>query len=139
MSADALLQDALRRMTRLQSDPTIAGVSYGVPEWDARLWRLGREWMPPAPGPHHRGSRSCDVYVATQVYEIGGHTALLGDLVRARPHAEAHLIVTDVLGQNPPPLQEVFVARLGVPRERITVLDEPTLEAPRGAGRSWRG
>ena len=131
---DAELDRYMRSMTRIQTDPTMGGLALGAREWDWRLYQMGRAWVdrafssgetiappPPAPRP-----RPLDVYLASQVYELGGHTGLIGDCVRALEDAEARVIITDLFGVNSSPLSDLIVDRLGVDRQQITVVPGPT-------------
>jgi len=131
-SLESTLRDLHCRMTRLQAHPAVGAPALAVPEWDRLLWRIGRDQVAtrrPALSqdlaPARRPAR--DVYLATQVYEIGGHTALIGDMVRARPAADASIIVSNLLEQNPPTVPDVIVSRLGVPSARVRVLPGPSL------------
>ncbi|MCC7180567.1 MAG: hypothetical protein IT177_19465 [Acidobacteria bacterium] len=128
---DRELRELSSLMQQLQSRPGLGSRPLGVPEWDWRLWRMGRECLaqggascPAAPeaGP----GRVRDVYLATQLYDIGGHTALIGDFVRALGHESAHVIVTDLLGQNPTPVPEQIVSRLGLSSSQVTVVAGPS-------------
>lgn len=127
-------------MSSLLAAPGLSGRALGVPEWDAALHRLGREWMASSslewPAPDAAAStRSRDVYLATQLYETGGHTALIGDFVRALDGDDgsggrgtgrrSHLILTGP--QDPFPLQPAIARRIAIPADRITLLTGSTL------------
>ncbi len=71
------------------------------------------------------GANPRDLYLATQVYQDGGHTALIGDFVRALGSENAHVILTDPLA-NPLPLPDAILSRLGVPTHRVSVLTGAT-------------
>lgn len=129
---EAAVQHLYDAMTRLQAPPSVAAPAPGEPDWDLQLRRLGRQRLAhigslPADPPLASAGRPRDVHLATQVYEIGGHTALIGDTVRARADADAYVIVTNLLDQNPPPVPDVIVARLGVHPDRVTVLQGPSI------------
>lgn len=128
---DRELRELASLMQQLQSRPGLGSRPLGVPEWDWRLWRMGRERLahrPPSPrealdpGPR----RVRDVYLATQLYDIGGHTALIGDFVRALGRESAHVVVTDLLGQNPAPVPDVIVSRLALSSGQVTVVAGPS-------------
>lgn len=140
--------DDLRRlqeqMQRLQAQPALGARSLGVPEWDWALWRIGRGWLAAHAGARRTSvttdltaaAHTRDVYLATEVYEFGGHTALIGDFVRAldgpSEHGVAqgessHLILTDVYGQTSSSVPDVLQSRVALPAARITVLAGPSL------------
>lgn len=130
---DSELGQFVSLMAQLQAQPGLGSRALGVPEWDWRLWRMGREHLarrapsPEAePPPAILTSPVRDVYLATQIYDVGGHTALIGDFVRALGNASAHLIVTDLFGQNSSPVPEVVVSRLGLPASQVSVLPGPS-------------
>ncbi len=61
---------------------------------DGLCLTIGRD-VPPdrrRSGPRHPGIDETVVYVVTDLYEAGGHTRLLEDLIRARPDAEHVLL-----------------------------------------------
>lgn len=137
MGDEAAFEPAVQRlydaMTRLQAPPSVGATTLGEPDWDLRLHHLGRQRLgrlgfQPAEPPRPGARRERDVHLSTQVYEIGGHTALIGDTVRARADADAYVIVTNLLDQNPLPVPDVIVSRLGVPADRVTVLPGPSIE-----------
>ncbi len=109
----------------------------GTPEWDAQLWAIGREWLA-AERPEARAAAHADgpdVYLATQLYADGGHTALIGDFVRALDPARgpgqpagasSRLILTGMLGPDPFPLPDAIQSRVVLPADRVTIVDGPT-------------
>ena len=130
---DSELAQFTALMQQLQAQPAIGARPLGVAQWDWRLWRMGREWLARPASAHageHGGADGAaaahDVYVATQIYEIGGHTALIGDFVRALGHGSAHVVVTDLFGQSPAPVPDAIVSRLGLPADHVSVLPGPS-------------
>lgn len=115
------------RMRRLHQQPGVGSVGLGVPAWDARLWQLGREWLEASP-PSSDGTASYgpDVYLATQVYEVGGHTALIGDCVRALA-TPAHLVLTALTPEAPACVSPVVLDRLALPASCVTMLPGPSV------------
>jgi hypothetical protein len=116
-------------MRRLQSRPGLGSRAFGVPEWDWELWRMGRSWLAAHSGdldarPDDADQRP-DVYLATHVYELGGHTALIGDFVRAldRP---AHLVLTDLSTSPSSTVSAKILARVGLSASSVTVLPGPS-------------
>lgn len=128
---NAVLSDYLERMRLLHRQPELGRRALGVAGWDWRLWRAGREWLrqnPVAPGPAP-ATAGGDVYLATQIYAQGGHTALIGDFVRVLDGAgggNSHVIVTNIIGHNKQSVAENIRHRLGVPPGNIVVLDGPS-------------
>ncbi|MDQ6914016.1 MAG: hypothetical protein M3128_14205, partial [Verrucomicrobiota bacterium] len=69
-----------------------------------------------------------DVYLATQLYVDGGHTALIGDFVRALGQEKtARLILTNIENLNPAPLPETIRSRLAVAPKNISILTGESL------------
>jgi hypothetical protein len=130
------LSNLAQAMVRLQSEPATGGPGMGVAEWDFWLWRLGRRRLAalgvtpglrPAAGDREAGGSSIrDVYLATQVYADGGHTALIGDFIRALGGENAHVILTDIGHGNPRPLPDSILSRMNLPADRVTLLAGPT-------------
>jgi hypothetical protein len=120
-------------MSRLHARTPLRSWALGVAEWDWRLWRIGREWIARYGEMPDRFSDSehpgADVYLATQVHEHGGHTALIGDFVRALASGSPHLVVTDAHEHSDATIPETVRSRLGLPASAITVLRAPSLAA----------
>jgi hypothetical protein len=120
-------------MSRLHARTPLRSWALGVPEWDWRIWRIGREWIARHGETVDRSSDSerpgADVYLATQVHEHGGHTALIGDFVRALAGSSPHLVVTDVHEHSDDTISDAVRARLGLPASAITVLRAASLAA----------
>src|ERR1017187_797555 len=113
-------------MTRLHARAGLGSRALGVPEWDWQLSRIGRGWLAAhddsqpqlQSNDHEPGyARRPDVYLATQVYDLGGHTALIGDFVRAldgtptageQAGASSTLILTDLYKLNSAPVSEAI-------------------------------
>jgi hypothetical protein len=89
-----------KRFKRLANSPETQGLIYGFPKADAICQEIGaraREGM--KRDFEERGSLDnrrtpVDVYIVSRIYETGGHTALIGDLVRAGGQREPHLLCT---------------------------------------------
>ncbi len=130
-----VLDQAYNHLHRFDTVPALGTMALGVQKWDARLWRMGGEYLatltsrsmsslelPAGQGP--------DVYLATQAYKAGGHTPLIGDFVRAldaHQGAASQLIITNIHGENPAPLPEAIRCRLCIPSVNITILQGPSL------------
>lgn len=126
------LDNLLQRMLRLQAQPGIGKKALGVADWDRDLWQMGRTWLKS----HGCDSTSSsfpmggDLYLATQLYANGGHTALIGDFVHALGAGGMHsrLILTDINTRCPHPLPAEIIERVGLPAENITILAGPSLD-----------
>lgn len=117
-------------MKALHARPGLGRRALGVPDWDARLHMLGKQWVLEHPGNFQGpGAREGDVYLATQLYAAGGHTALMGDFVRALGSRNPHVILTNLLGHNKSNVSEKILQRLGVPGENVRILTGPEPEA----------
>ena len=133
-SADwgASLEECQKEQRRLCAQPGLGARALGLRECDWTLWRIGREWLKG----HNSALRTTisapsgpDVYLATTLYPAGGHTALIGDFVRAlnSKAKSAHLILTNVNGTNSLPLSEEIRSRTEIPAVGITSLEEGSL------------
>jgi len=127
------LERVQKEVRRIQNKPTLAGIALGLPHLDRDAWRHGRSRLAAhgvSQSPAERSFQGPDVYLCTQVYNQGGHTALIGDFVRARRlHSpRPHLIVTAAGSQQPVPIDAAIQARTGIPDTRTTVLNEGSLD-----------
>ena len=102
---------------------------------DHQLWKHGRAWLDEhGGGSGDISSRTAgegpDVYLASHVYNHGGHTALIGDFVRARPDhaASAHLVLTNASSKEPSEFTPEILARIGIPADRTTNLKGGSLD-----------
>jgi hypothetical protein len=135
-AVDREVRDMARAMEKLQAEPTLGGPGMGIAEWDWRLWRLGRRCLaslgvPPfaasvGGAASGQGAGPRDVYLATQVYADGGHTALIGDFIGALGGENAWAILTDLGNGNPRPLPETILSRMKLPADRVILLDGPS-------------
>ncbi len=137
---DAVLEHLRHKLARVTAEPGIGTNAVGVPDWDRQLWHRGRKWIDSNSGRITQsasppGGRKNDVYLATQVAADSGSTPLIGDFVRALadesgtipPGSASHLIMTNIVGENPPPLAESVRERPGVPAANIIVLEDGSL------------
>ena len=128
---NVILEDYLERMWGLHRQPELGRRALGAAGWDWQLWQAGRELpgqYPKVDGPTP-ATAGCDVYLATQIYAQGGHTALIGDFVRALDGDEggrSHVVATNIHGHNKPNVAENVRHRLGLPLDHITILDGPS-------------
>lgn len=131
----ATLDKCQKELHRWRAQPGLGARALGARECDWALWRMGREWIAAhdAEMCHRAETASAgfgpDVYLATQLYPDGGHTALIGDFVRALDSKEerAHLILTNIDGLNSSPLSGKIRSRTGIPADNITLLDGRSL------------
>jgi hypothetical protein len=133
---DVPLEERGTAMRALAAHPAVGRLGVGVPAWDAEIWRAGRRWWRQHAaavdalalgGPSLAGSGG-DVYLATELYEDGGHTGLIGDCVRALD-APAHVVLTDLHGGHRDGVSPRIVERLGVEPAAVSVLSGPGLDA----------
>jgi hypothetical protein len=137
---EEFLLGTIQKIRDIQRQPGVGGLALGLREHDWQLWRLGQEWLerhetrtlgvPLAA----RGGYGPDVFLATQLYQNGGHTALIGDFVSAlTPTAEGEpppqVILTNAFHENGETLPETIRVRTGVAAENAHILRGPTLEA----------
>ncbi len=113
------------KMKRCRAVAGLGVKAIGFPELDEKLWRLGRELISETKSVQGNGP---DVYLATQVYADGGHTALIGDFVRALgDEKNTKLILSDLENTNSLPLPEAIRSRLAIVPENISILTGETL------------
>lgn len=127
-----LLQTQIRL---LQKAPGLGTLACGWQRGDDRISAIGRQWLDDGdlkieaskvpPGP--------DVFVATTLYPVGGHTALIGDFVRAlaeiTPGAPSpQLVVTNSNVEHIAPLAPETAARTAIEPGKIDILPGPELE-----------
>ncbi len=125
-----LLECARAAQHRVSMLPGLGRMAIGLRRWDTALLRMGREWLAdhPNPDPPNESSAAGDVYLATQIFPAGGHTALIGDFVRALASPRApHLILTNLNAANSAPLEERIWRRTEIPPENITLLLGPSI------------
>ena len=135
LTLDETLDVYRAAMHELQADPTRGGPAIGVADWDVGLYRLGQSLLAD-PGPAHavplRSGRCRQVYLASHLYDIGGHTALIGDMVSALG-PDACVIVSQMMGTEPGRLPSAIQARLRLPADRVIALPGPS-----SADRCWQ-
>lgn len=133
---DVPLEERGTAMRALAAHPAVGRLGVGVPAWDAEIWRAGRRWWRQHAaavdalalgGPSLAGSGGV-VCLATELYEDGGHTGLIGDCVRALD-APAHVVLTDLHGGHRDGVSPRIVERLGVEPAAVSVLSGPGLDA----------
>jgi hypothetical protein len=115
---------------RLTHQTPLGQKGLGVIYADRELWRIGGEWLAA-----HRAPRSddgdSDVYVATNIYKGGGHTALIGDFVRALSTDGAvggpKLIISNTSGHSSAAIDEDAQARSGILASNTVRLRGPSL------------
>jgi hypothetical protein len=99
-------------------------LNFGSPMIDDLCLRAGarmRETITIDPSSKTSARRSPfpDVYLASELYAQGGHTAVIGDFIRATPARPACLLVNDI--ENRSEVTEHILARLGLPRSNVLV------------------
>lgn len=97
------------------------GKIYSFPEGDHLCREIGRRFIEhgaaiPATPP----ARPLDIYLASEIYQHGGHTALIGNYVNNSPHHDAKLLLTNP-DNNPIKLKEATYARVALPKEAVSV------------------
>lgn len=98
-------------------------LSFGAVAVDELCLLVGRRWLethrPDRKGPA-APSGPCDLYVASALYDSGGHTALLGDFVRATSARRAVLAVTN-LANTPGGLPPAVLQRAALTPSQVEV------------------
>lgn len=80
-------------------DPRLGRRGVGVPEADSLLRTFAAE-LPVLAGSRNEGNDGPNLFLATQIYKDGGHTGLIGDMVRAIT-GPARLLITNAHGHHP--------------------------------------
>lgn len=115
---------------------SLASLPLGWQKADQILTRLGQEWLaknaPDSDASAAANENGPDVFVASLLYPIGGHTALIGDFVRAlaaiSPAAPPpHLIITNCHGEQAPSLSPEIMERVAIGSGKIDILPGPEL------------
>jgi hypothetical protein len=109
--------------------PKLGAMACGWKEGDEKLLSLGRECLAFGPQKPAASAQGPDVFIATALYRIGGHTALIGDLVRAlaqiSPETSPRLIVTNANEEHTGALTPEIIARTAVDPDKIDMLPGP--------------
>lgn len=123
---NAIFAECQKELHRIAALPGLGNRALGVRECDWKLWRIGREWLAGQAEPRTGAKQAgADVYLATHLYVDGGHTALIGDFVRALDAGagNSHLILTNLHLLNSQPLAEEIRARVALPAAQIHFLE----------------
>ena len=120
-------------MRVLHETPGLGTQAFGWQKGDKIVSSIGQAWLDEHSarfGARKDGPPGPDVFIATTLYPNGGHTALIGDFVRAlaeiAPHSpRPHLIVTNCNLEHREPLAPATVLRAAIDRDRIDVLRGP--------------
>jgi hypothetical protein len=130
-----LLSQARAHVHSLQRQPGLKQSALGLPRYDWQLWRLGRERLDrlgnsSAGNTSQRLKRGPDTFLASQLYQDGGHTALIGDFVTALTGTGEypHLVLTNIYGNHDEPLADRIRLRTGILPENVHILPGPSLE-----------
>ncbi|HEX8372848.1 MAG TPA: hypothetical protein VF585_08720 [Chthoniobacterales bacterium] len=124
------LEGALRILLQAMTDyqlPTceVRGFTAAMPALDVVCQEIGRRLLSPASSTVRKNTARRDVYLATEIYAVGGHTALIGDYVGNSPGREAILLLSNAVGS---PLAGASAAgRTGIPSERIEICPHESL------------
>lgn len=117
-----LLSKAIREA--LAAEDETKGVIFGLRWADALCARVGARSLTrrsPARPFSRAGERPpLDVFVASELYRDGGHTAVIGDFVRATPERKHLLLLTDV-DRHCPDLDEPVLRRTGLTTDEFAV------------------
>ncbi len=125
--ADAALRHLVDGFTALLSPSSpVHREAIGWSPADDLCRRIGASL--PASPPPLPDVGDLDLYVATQLYPGGGHTAVIGDFVQATPSGNTALLLTRTveghIHPEPTPPPEV-IARTGIPLDRVFACPQP--------------
>ena len=103
-------------------------ICFGDAEVDELCLLIGRRWLE-THRPDRKGvspSRLSDLYIASTLYESGGHTPLIGDFVRSTPARRAFLALTNLANQ-PGGLSENILRRVALKPSQVEVCEKINL------------
>jgi hypothetical protein len=105
---------------------------FGSPELDALCGQIGRQIaatdrFAPASGSERNGAPT-DVHIASELYETGGHTPLIGDFISASAGRRAIVLVTNI-DNRIKHISPLILSRLGLEESQVCLCPEPTLAA----------
>jgi hypothetical protein len=95
---DAAYRLLMRFVVNVNALPAAAGAVWESEELDAWCGKLAR-LLPDGASFMARGEpvdASAQVYVITELYEVGGHTGVVRDFIRMQPERQHHLLLTDI-------------------------------------------
>lgn len=104
-------------------------LSFGAAEVDDLCLLVGRRWLEmhrPEPRTAAAPSRPCDLYIASDLYDNGGHTALIGDFIRSAPGRRPVLAVTNLANQ-PGGFPETILRRVALEPSQVEVCQSTSL------------
>ncbi len=129
-SALRCISGTMLRAIELSSERQI--VCLGSAELDDLCVHVGKEMASRTPDGSRSGRFSIenhkvtDIYIASHLYDVGGHTPLIGDYIRASPERRALLLVTDIdnrLGE----VRDSILAYMGLSSAQVALCPETTL------------
>ncbi len=102
---DDRFDDALRIIEKfviaLLDDPATTGILFSSPELDHHCARIGAQFREQYPSDSSSPAPAgLQVYIATELYLTGGHTAVIEDIIRAQPDRTHRILVTDLNGNT---------------------------------------
>lgn len=108
---------------QMQLDPKTAGRAVGCRTADKLCLEIGRHVLRHTgaadPTPRPKGELP-DVYIASEIYPAGGHTAVIGDFVTASRRRRAWLLLTDYRNCGiEPQAATLFRTKIGNRRVRV--------------------
>ena len=92
---ESALQAISKAVNEYQSHPQCNGILCDLPKLDALSQEIGTHLLKRRPPTPARPPQPLDLYIASEIYAIGGHTALIGDYVQNSPQREARLFLTN--------------------------------------------
>jgi hypothetical protein len=105
-------------------------LNIGAAEIDDLCRLVGRRWLD-THRPEQAGAtptaHPSDLYIASTLYEGGGHTPLIGDFIRSMPTRQAVLALTN-LANEPGNVSETILRRVGLTSSQVEVCHSTGLE-----------
>ncbi|MEO7931695.1 MAG: hypothetical protein ABIT76_00905 [Chthoniobacterales bacterium] len=126
---DAALAKLARRIRDFSRHSEFGSYAVGDPEADAALHHLGNEiraTLPPLAG-EDGAFHGPDVYVATELPQVGGHSLVIGDFVSALQEDAGEkpvLLLTNFHRREAGPLPEWSLERIGFTPDRVEIVQQ---------------
>jgi hypothetical protein len=87
------------------TEPLCTAQFFGSVELDALCQAIGRASLEVVGNAQstisqHQSNKKCYVYIVTRLQNSGGHTKVIEDLIKARPHGEHIILATELIGKS---------------------------------------
>lgn len=123
--AESALQAISKAVNEYQNHPQCDGILCDLPKLDALCQEIGTHLLKKRPVVPVPPPQPIDLYIASELYAIGGHTALIGDYVQNSPQREARLFLTNHRNRQAT-LKDPIRHRTGLPEAAVEIATDPS-------------